>query len=109
MVAPNPKNKRGFWKTTEFESPSNADIAIDIASAMEYLHHHCDTLIVHCDLKPCNVLLDEEMTAHVGDFGLARFLIDITQDYSFDQSSSIGVRGTVGYAPPGDYFQFSFT
>jgi serine/threonine protein kinase len=79
------------------------NIAIDVANALDYLHHHCQTPIVHCDLKPSNVLLDDEMIGHVGDFGLARFLYDATQDSSIDQSSSIGVRGTVGYTPPGEY------
>ncbi|GMY22797.1 probable LRR receptor-like serine/threonine-protein kinase At3g47570 [Fagus crenata] len=76
------------------------NVAIDVASALEYLHHHCQTPIVHCDLKPSNILLDDEMIGHVGDFGLARFLIEATQDYSMNQSSSIGVKGTIGYAPP---------
>ncbi|KAK2989910.1 hypothetical protein RJ640_001975 [Escallonia rubra] len=49
-------------------------IAIDVASALDYIHHHCETIICHCDLKPSNVLLDGGLCAHVGDFGLARFL-----------------------------------
>ncbi|KAB1220931.1 hypothetical protein CJ030_MR3G025378 [Morella rubra] len=47
-------------------------IAIDVASALDYLHHDCDPPVVHCDLKPRNVLLNDDMAAHVGDFGLAR-------------------------------------
>ncbi|KAG7945902.1 hypothetical protein I3843_14G011300 [Carya illinoinensis] len=97
---PTPRTNEASRKQQSLSLLQRLDIATDIASAMEYLHHHCATPIVHCDLKPGNVLLDEEMTAHVGDFGLARFLIDITQDYSIDHSISIGVKGTVGYAPP---------
>ncbi|XP_050283141.1 probable LRR receptor-like serine/threonine-protein kinase At3g47570 isoform X2 [Quercus robur] len=76
------------------------NIAIDVANALEYLHHRCHSPIVHCDLKPSNVLLDDEMTGHVGDFGLARFLHEATQECFANQSSSIGLKGTVGYAPP---------
>nr|XP_023922334.1 probable LRR receptor-like serine/threonine-protein kinase At3g47570 [Quercus suber] len=76
------------------------NIAIDGSNALDYLHHHCQTPIVHCDLKPSNVLIDDEMIGHVGDFGLARFLFNATQDSSINQSSSIGVRGTIGYTPP---------
>ncbi|KAK2978992.1 hypothetical protein RJ640_029960 [Escallonia rubra] len=49
-------------------------IAIDVASALDYIHHHCEMTICHCDLKPSNVLLDDDLCAHVGDFGLARFM-----------------------------------
>nr|XP_011469010.1 PREDICTED: putative receptor-like protein kinase At3g47110 isoform X2 [Fragaria vesca subsp. vesca] len=76
------------------------NIAIDVASALEYLHNHCETPIVHCDLKPSNVLLDKELTGHVSDFGLARFLTESTVSVSGNQSSSIGIRGSVGYAAP---------
>ncbi|KAL6280040.1 hypothetical protein ACE6H2_016921 [Prunus campanulata] len=77
------------------------DIAIDVACALDYLHNHCETPIVHCDLKPSNVLLDNEMTGHVSDFGLARFLSQETGiNVSNSHTSSIGIKGTVGYAAP---------
>ncbi|CAN1187422.1 Probable LRR receptor-like serine/threonine-protein kinase At3g47570 [Linum perenne] len=72
------------------------NVAIDIASVVDYLHNHCGTPIVHCDLKPSNILLDEDMVAHVGDFGLAKSLSTIANP----SSSSIGIKGTIGYAPP---------
>ncbi|XP_058198866.1 putative receptor-like protein kinase At3g47110 isoform X2 [Rhododendron vialii] len=75
-------------------------IAIDMASALEYLHHHCHTAIVHGDLKPSNILLGHDMAAHVGDFGLARFLSDSLPTISQTESSSTGIRGTVGYVAP---------
>ncbi|XP_074282414.1 putative receptor-like protein kinase At3g47110 [Silene latifolia] len=77
--------------------PQRVDVAIDVAHAVCYLHHGCETPIVHCDLKPSNILLDNDMVAHVGDFGLARFL---TQPQHPNQSSTIEIKGTVGYAAP---------
>ncbi|XP_058006827.1 probable LRR receptor-like serine/threonine-protein kinase At3g47570 [Hevea brasiliensis] len=76
------------------------NVTIDVACALDYLHHQCETPIVHCDLKPSNVLLDHDMTGHVGDFGLARILSEATQDLPASGTSSVGVRGTVGYAAP---------
>ncbi|XP_030518691.2 probable LRR receptor-like serine/threonine-protein kinase At3g47570 [Rhodamnia argentea] len=76
------------------------NIATDVACALDYLHHHCETPIVHCDLKPSNVLLDDQKTGHVGDFGLARFLPEAAHKLLSDQSSSIGVKGSFGYVAP---------
>ncbi|KAG8646036.1 hypothetical protein MANES_10G114950v8 [Manihot esculenta] len=76
------------------------NIAIDVASALEYLHYQCGTPVVHCDLKPSNVLLDGEMVGHVSDFGLVKFLSNGMLDHSTNHSSSLGIRGTIGYCPP---------
>ncbi|KAL3721786.1 hypothetical protein ACJRO7_034170 [Eucalyptus globulus] len=76
------------------------NIAIDVASALDYLHHQCHIPIVHCDLKPSNILLDAEMVAHVGDFGLVKFLHESSLNTVDNQMSSMGLRGTLGYAPP---------
>uniref|UniRef100_A0A5B7BBX5 non-specific serine/threonine protein kinase n=1 Tax=Davidia involucrata TaxID=16924 RepID=A0A5B7BBX5_DAVIN len=75
-------------------------IALDVACALDYLHHHCQNPVVHCDLKPSNVLLDNEMIGHVGDFGLARFLPKASQNFSTNQTSSLGLRGSIGYVAP---------
>ncbi|XP_043694517.1 probable LRR receptor-like serine/threonine-protein kinase At3g47570 [Telopea speciosissima] len=76
------------------------NIAIDVASALDYLHYHCYATIVHCDLKPSNILLDSDMTAHVNDFGLARLLLETYDNSSQAQTSTIGIKGSIGYAAP---------
>ncbi|KAL5708780.1 non-specific serine/threonine protein kinase [Ranunculus cassubicifolius] len=78
------------------------NIAIDIASSLDYLHNQSerDSPIVHCDLKPSNVLLGDDMTAYVGDFGLAKILPKNAQHAHGKESSSVAIRGSIGYIPP---------
>ncbi|KAJ9541199.1 hypothetical protein OSB04_027705 [Centaurea solstitialis] len=74
-------------------------IAKDVAYALDYLHYRCGNVVIHRDLKPSNILLDADMVAHVGDFGLAKILsLDELPDAN--KSSSSHVKGTIGYAPP---------
>lgn len=74
-------------------------ILLDVADALDYLHCHGHAPVLHCDLKPSNVLLDAEMVAHVGDFGLAKILVE-TNSYFQQSTSSMGFRGTISYTPP---------
>ncbi|GAU46561.1 hypothetical protein TSUD_190860 [Trifolium subterraneum] len=75
------------------------NILTDVASAIHYLHYESEQPIIHCDLKPSNILLHNDMVAHVSDFGLARILCAIN-GISDLQTSTIGFNGTIGYAPP---------
>eukprot|EP00253_Pinus_taeda_P017544 PITA_17544 len=75
------------------------NIAIDVAHAMEYLHHYCFVQVVHCDIKPNNVLLDEDMTGHVTDFGIARLIGASSTD---SLASTFSLKGSVGYIAPGE-------
>ncbi|CAL0325771.1 unnamed protein product [Lupinus luteus] len=70
------------------------EVAIDVASALAYLHHECNPSIVHRDVKASNVLLDKDGKAKVTDFGLAR-VVD-----AGDSHVSTMVAGTVGYVAP---------
>ncbi|TYI64014.1 hypothetical protein E1A91_D09G056600v1 [Gossypium mustelinum] len=76
------------------------NIITDVAAAVDYLLNHCELPIIHCDIKPSNVLLDDSMTAHLGDFGLARIIADSNSEVISDQTSSVGLKGTIGYAAP---------
>ncbi|KAM7466685.1 hypothetical protein LguiB_014247 [Lonicera macranthoides] len=105
-----PNGSLGMWLNSSQETNNGQDephilnlhqrinIAMDVACALEYLHYRCEKPIVHCDIKPSNILLDRDMVAHVGDFGLAKFIFPELSNTN--QSSSIGIRGTIGYVAP---------
>lgn len=69
-------------------------IAMDVARGILYLHEECETTIIHCDIKPQNILMDEQWRAKISDFGIAKLLNhEQTRTYT-------GLRGTKGYLAP---------
>ncbi|XP_031278399.1 G-type lectin S-receptor-like serine/threonine-protein kinase LECRK3 [Pistacia vera] len=70
------------------------DIARNIAKGLIYLHEDCETRIIHCDVKPQNILMNEYNCAKISDFGLAK-LLKPDQTRSFTR-----IRGTRGYVAP---------
>ncbi|KAK8278746.1 hypothetical protein V6Z12_D09G064400 [Gossypium hirsutum] len=70
-------------------------IAIGIARGLEYLHRGCNTRILHFDIKPHNILLDENFLPKIADFGLSKLCI--TKDSII---SMLEARGTIGYIAP---------
>lgn len=69
-------------------------IAVGTARGIAYLHEECRNCIIHCDIKPENILLDENFSAKVSDFGLAKLL---GRDFSRVLAT---MRGTWGYVAP---------
>ncbi|KAG6645454.1 hypothetical protein CIPAW_08G124000 [Carya illinoinensis] len=76
------------------------DIALGVARGIDYLHKGCDMQILHFDIKPHNILLDENLNPKVSDFGLAKLypvedsIVPLTQ-----------ARGTLGYMAPEMVYQ----
>ncbi|XP_010527631.1 PREDICTED: putative receptor-like protein kinase At3g47110 [Tarenaya hassleriana] len=102
-----PNGSLDIWLHQEISNPSRTlttlerlNVAIDVASVLDYLHSHSPDPVAHCDLKPSNVLLDDDLTAHVSDFGLAHLLFKFDRESFVNQLSSAGIRGTIGYAAP---------
>ncbi|KAJ6917397.1 hypothetical protein NC652_019682 [Populus alba x Populus x berolinensis] len=90
----------------KFISPANAKnvflgwerlhhIALGVAKGIEYLHQGCDQTILHFDIKPHNILLDNDFNPKIADFGLAKLCSKYKSVISMTRA-----RGTVGYIAP---------
>jgi serine/threonine protein kinase len=88
IYSENPKGILGWERLYE--------IAIGIARGLEYLHHSCNTRIVHFDIKSQNILLDHNFCPKIADFGLAK----LCRTKESKLSSMTGARGTIGFIAP---------
>ncbi|KAG5253604.1 G-type lectin S-receptor serine/threonine-protein kinase [Salix suchowensis] len=79
-------------------------IAFGIARGLMYLHEECSTQIIHCDIKPQNILLDEFYTPRISDFGLAKLMVA-----EQTRVARTNIRGTVGYFAPEWFSRASIT
>jgi Protein kinase domain/D-mannose binding lectin/S-locus glycoprotein domain/PAN-like domain len=88
-------DKHLFGKSfTHLSWDTRYQIALGIGRGLHYLHEECRDCIIHCDIKPENILLDESFVPKIADFGLAKLL---GRDFSRVLTS---MRGTIGYLAP---------
>jgi LRR receptor-like serine/threonine-protein kinase FLS2 len=65
---------------------------VDVVLALNYFHQGHSESVVHCDLKPTNILLEEDMAVHVGDFGITKIL---AKNKDATQIKTLGILGYV--------------
>ncbi|KAL9224155.1 hypothetical protein vseg_000219 [Gypsophila vaccaria] len=93
----------GFRQTLDLAQL--VSICTDVAEGMAYLHHYSPVTVVHCDLKPSNILLDDDMTALLTDFGISKLVGGSDESASLNDSVSYSstdglLCGSVGYIAP---------
>jgi serine/threonine protein kinase len=100
-LMPNGSLDQFLFKTRQREKlswPMRLHILKGVAAAVNYLHEECEKKIVHRDIKASNVMLDAQMNARLGDFGLARL-------YGHDVAQgTTNVAGTWGYMAPESFY-----
>ncbi|XP_023734596.1 putative receptor protein kinase ZmPK1 [Lactuca sativa] len=84
-----------LFSTTFLQWKERFKVAVGIAKGLAYLHHECLEWVIHCDVKPENILLDESFEAKIADFGLAKLTQRGGQNSEFTR-----IRGTKGYMAP---------
>ncbi|CDP01278.1 unnamed protein product [Coffea canephora] len=97
-LAKNLHSNRLDWK-------KRYDIALGTAKGLAYLHEECLEWVLHCDVKPQNILLDSNYQPKVADFGLSKLL----NRGGTDKSTFSRIRGTRGYMAPEWVFNLPIT
>uniref|UniRef100_A0A0E0JJM6 Receptor kinase-like protein Xa21 n=1 Tax=Oryza punctata TaxID=4537 RepID=A0A0E0JJM6_ORYPU len=113
---------RSHEQTHKLSLAQLLNIAVDVADAIDHLHNNSCPTVIHCDLKPSNILLSADWTAYVADFGLAKLVGESIEQsgLSAGDRSTVGIRGTIGYVAPeygaggqasvvGDAYSFGIT
>eukprot|EP01018_Ginkgo_biloba_P028019 Gb_24722 [translate_table: standard] len=90
----NESNDGGFCR---LELNERVNIAIDVAHGIENLHYDSSVQVMHCNIKTANVLLDEDLTARVTDFRIARLACSNSMH---SLSATLALKGSVGYIAP---------
>uniref|UniRef100_A0A803KTM8 Receptor-like serine/threonine-protein kinase n=1 Tax=Chenopodium quinoa TaxID=63459 RepID=A0A803KTM8_CHEQI len=85
-----------FSVRTVFDWKERFKVALGTAKGLAYLHHECLEWVIHCDVKPENILLDENFEPKISDFGLAK----LCQRGGHGSSELTRIRGTKGYMAP---------
>ncbi|MQL77112.1 hypothetical protein Taro_009538 [Colocasia esculenta] len=89
--------------STKPDWDTRVELAFGVSRGLLYLHEDCSTQIIHCDIKPQNVLIDDNFTARISDFGLSKLL-------RAGQSRTLtDIRGTRGYVAPEWFKHMSIT
>jgi serine/threonine protein kinase len=95
-------NKGSPITNCHLDNKTMFQIAVGIARGLEYLHRGCNTRILHFNIKPHNILLDEDLCPKISDFGLAKLCKTKESIVSMT-----GMRGTAGFIAP-EVFSRSF-
>ncbi|KAL3715721.1 hypothetical protein ACJRO7_007460 [Eucalyptus globulus] len=77
--------------------PTRMHIALGVARGLSYLHEDCSLQIIHCDIKPSNILLDENFEPLIGDFGIAKLVNH--EDWNQQIQDTNVICGTLRFMP----------